>query len=78
MALESYDSLESTLPDAKRYCKRDGLIWIMKRPTGRFEIVSPYAQSVKDHYIDVLGWELVAELTLDIRVEIKAASSLGS
>jgi hypothetical protein len=66
----SHESVDAALPNAKRYCMRDGRIWIMKRTDGRFEIINPYCKDVEHHYKSVLGWTVAAELTLEVKATI--------
>jgi len=56
MSDHSYDAVDDAVPSAMRYCKRDGITWIMRDKEGRFHIIYPYCESVKNHYLVVLGW----------------------
>ena len=52
----TYETVEAAIPQAQRYCKRDGITWIMRDKNGKFHIIYPYCESVKNHYLKVNNW----------------------
>jgi hypothetical protein len=69
-ARTDFDSVEEAMPDAKRFCARDGISWIMRNPVdGLYHVVYPYSEGVKHHYLHNNKWELCVELHTEVRAK---------